>query len=234
MSFEDKTLTCVQCGAQFVFTAGEQEFFAQRGLASEPKRCAGCRKAAKRRHAPKGKGGGDVYRSPSFRSSAPEHQVRQGHGSRPGSQGPGNRDYRAPAFAGKPIQAEADYRSPAFRGIDAIDPEDDYRAPGFKEYEHVKPDEEYRSPGFAEYRDRWRDQRPMFSITCAACGEKAMVPFLPEEKERPLCDACLRAERAARAAGPPAAEPPAAEVDAATPAADAPEPTEPPDPEPTA
>jgi DNA-directed RNA polymerase subunit RPC12/RpoP len=38
----DKILKCVQCGAEFVFTAGEQSVFEQREL-SEPKRCQECR-----------------------------------------------------------------------------------------------------------------------------------------------------------------------------------------------
>jgi CxxC-x17-CxxC domain-containing protein len=212
MSFEDRTLTCVQCGAPFVFSAGEQEFFAQRGLESDPKRCATCRKAAKRKGAPKGKASRGEYRSPAFRSSAPEHQGAPIRGTRQGVPGQKNRDYRSPAFAGKPPQAEADYRSPAFHAIDAIDPEDEYRAPGFKEHEQVKPEEEYRAPGFAEYRDRWKDERPQFSIVCAACGQSAMVPFLPEEKERPLCDACHRTERAAALAAQRSAEAQTAEA----------------------
>jgi CxxC-x17-CxxC domain-containing protein len=47
MPFEDKTLSCVDCGQTFVFTAGEQEFFAQKGFQNAPKRCKNC-KAAKR------------------------------------------------------------------------------------------------------------------------------------------------------------------------------------------
>lgn len=47
MPFQDKTLTCIDCGQPFVFTAGEQEFFAQKGFQNEPKRCKSC-KAAKR------------------------------------------------------------------------------------------------------------------------------------------------------------------------------------------
>jgi CxxC-x17-CxxC domain-containing protein len=49
MEFQDKTLTCRDCGAQFVFSAGEQEFFQQRGFENEPSRCPACR-AAKRRN----------------------------------------------------------------------------------------------------------------------------------------------------------------------------------------
>ncbi|MBN1857139.1 MAG: zinc-ribbon domain containing protein [Dehalococcoidia bacterium] len=44
MSFTDKTLQCVDCGADFVFTAEEQEFFASKGYTNEPKRCLTCRR----------------------------------------------------------------------------------------------------------------------------------------------------------------------------------------------
>ena len=45
MTLEDKTLTCVECGASFTFTVGEQEFFATRGYTNEPKRCSSCRES---------------------------------------------------------------------------------------------------------------------------------------------------------------------------------------------
>jgi CxxC-x17-CxxC domain-containing protein len=57
MPFQDKTLNCVDCGQSFVFTAGEQEFYAQKGFQNEPKRCKGC-KANKRSAGPGGPGGG--------------------------------------------------------------------------------------------------------------------------------------------------------------------------------
>ena len=47
MSYADKTLTCRDCGTQFVFTAGEQEFYAQKGFTNEPSRCSSCRQARK-------------------------------------------------------------------------------------------------------------------------------------------------------------------------------------------
>jgi len=40
---EDKTLKCRDCGRDFVFTVGEQEFFEQRGFRNEPSRCRECR-----------------------------------------------------------------------------------------------------------------------------------------------------------------------------------------------
>lgn len=39
----DKTLVCKDCGAEFVFTEGEQAFYAEKGLTNEPKRCKPCR-----------------------------------------------------------------------------------------------------------------------------------------------------------------------------------------------
>ena len=45
--YEDKTLVCKECGKEFVFTAGEQEFYAERGFQNEPQRCKSCRDARK-------------------------------------------------------------------------------------------------------------------------------------------------------------------------------------------
>jgi CxxC-x17-CxxC domain-containing protein len=56
LSFQDKTLTCRDCNQQFVFTAGEQDFYASRGLTNEPGRCPDCR--AIRRGQGGGGGGG--------------------------------------------------------------------------------------------------------------------------------------------------------------------------------
>src|SRR5437870_3034191 len=47
MSYQDKTLTCVDCGNEFAFTANEQAFYADRGFTNEPKRCPNCRQSRK-------------------------------------------------------------------------------------------------------------------------------------------------------------------------------------------
>ena len=47
MSFQDKTITCAECGVSFTFTASEQEFFAGKGFTNEPRRCPSCRHARK-------------------------------------------------------------------------------------------------------------------------------------------------------------------------------------------
>ena len=56
MSYQDSTLTCRDCGNEFTFTAGEQQFYADRGLTNQPGRCPDCRAAAK-----SNRGGGGGY-----------------------------------------------------------------------------------------------------------------------------------------------------------------------------
>lgn len=46
-NYEDKTIICKDCGKEFTFTAGEQAFYAQKGLTNEPVRCKECRNAKK-------------------------------------------------------------------------------------------------------------------------------------------------------------------------------------------
>ena len=41
--FEDKTLVCRDCGNEFIFSASEQQFFADKGFQNEPGRCKACR-----------------------------------------------------------------------------------------------------------------------------------------------------------------------------------------------
>src|SRR5512141_1062019 len=47
MSFVDRNLTCRDCGVSFVFTAGEQAFYQQKGFQNEPTRCPSCRRMKK-------------------------------------------------------------------------------------------------------------------------------------------------------------------------------------------
>lgn len=44
---EDKNLSCRDCGSEFVFTTGEQEFYKEKGFENEPVRCPDCRRAKK-------------------------------------------------------------------------------------------------------------------------------------------------------------------------------------------
>src|SRR5205823_14121748 len=58
VSFQDKTLTCKDCGQEFIWTAGEQEFYASRGLQNAPTRCPADRAARRAQGGGRGGGGG--------------------------------------------------------------------------------------------------------------------------------------------------------------------------------
>jgi CxxC-x17-CxxC domain-containing protein len=68
--YTDQTIACVDCGQEFAFTAGEQEFYTQRGFTEPPKRCPSCRairKAQRTRSSSgfEGGNGGDRWASAS-------------------------------------------------------------------------------------------------------------------------------------------------------------------------
>ena len=47
---QDKIITCKDCGTEFTFTVGEQEFYAEKGFENDPVRCKECRIAKKARN----------------------------------------------------------------------------------------------------------------------------------------------------------------------------------------
>ncbi|NLW11278.1 MAG: hypothetical protein GX028_04600 [Clostridiaceae bacterium] len=58
----DKTINCKDCGAEFIFSEGEQAFYQEKGFANEPQRCPDCRRARKQqRNNNSGGGGGGRY-----------------------------------------------------------------------------------------------------------------------------------------------------------------------------
>jgi CxxC-x17-CxxC domain-containing protein len=63
VSYTDRTLTCVDCGASFTFSAEDQEYHASRGFTNEPKRCTSCRDARKAERGGGGRGYGGGYSS---------------------------------------------------------------------------------------------------------------------------------------------------------------------------
>lgn len=63
-TYTDKTLTCVDCGQEFMFTATDQQFYADRQF-SEPRRCPACRAAKK---AARGETGGSYGNGGGYRS----------------------------------------------------------------------------------------------------------------------------------------------------------------------
>jgi CxxC-x17-CxxC domain-containing protein len=61
--YSDRILTCADCGSEFVFTAGEQEFHASKGFTNDPRRCPSCRAA---RRSARGEGGGGYSNERSY------------------------------------------------------------------------------------------------------------------------------------------------------------------------
>lgn len=55
MSYQDRTITCVDCGSDFTFSVEDQEFHESKGYTNDPKRCPSCRQS---RRASSGGGGG--------------------------------------------------------------------------------------------------------------------------------------------------------------------------------
>ena len=67
MNFTDQTLICADCGAEFTFTAGEQEFHSSKGFTNPPRRCPNCRAARRGQRdggSSYGGGGGGSYGAP--------------------------------------------------------------------------------------------------------------------------------------------------------------------------
>jgi CxxC-x17-CxxC domain-containing protein len=122
VSYADKALTCRDCQQAFVFTAGEQEFFASRGFTNEPSRCPDCRAARKAER------GGSTYTSGG------------------GGYGGGG----------------------------------------------------YSTGGGGGYGRR---EREMFSVTCSACGNEALVPFQPRGDKPVYCSDCFAKQRGSSTGG---------------------------------
>lgn len=74
MIAKDKTLTCRDCGQQFVFTAGEQDFYASRGFTNEPTRCPDCRASRKA-----SRGYGDSQSGSGYGGGGPRRERREMH-----------------------------------------------------------------------------------------------------------------------------------------------------------
>ncbi len=74
MTFTDERRVCADCGQEFLFSAAEQEFYAQKGFSNPPRRCKSCRTLAKQAREGGGGGGGGM-RTHSEGSSRPMYDV---------------------------------------------------------------------------------------------------------------------------------------------------------------
>ena len=67
-TLQDRVIKCVDCGEDFTFTVGEQEFYRDPGLTNAPTRCKRCRESRKGQ---RGGGGGEGRRGDAPRGAGP-------------------------------------------------------------------------------------------------------------------------------------------------------------------
>jgi CxxC-x17-CxxC domain-containing protein len=104
MSYADKTLACRECGTEFVFTAGEQEFYAQKGFTNEPTRCPACRAARKQGAS---RAGGSGYSGGGYGNDRGGYSGGSGgYGNDRGGYGGGSGGYGAPRSGGRSFGGE--------------------------------------------------------------------------------------------------------------------------------
>lgn len=75
MAYVDQVLYCRDCNQEFTFTAGEQEFFAGRGLTNAPTRCPSCRAAHKQAGGARNGGGRNYSGGPREREPRQMYSV---------------------------------------------------------------------------------------------------------------------------------------------------------------
>ncbi|HZS39766.1 MAG TPA: zinc-ribbon domain containing protein [Polyangia bacterium] len=78
MDFQDRPLQCIDCKNEFVFTAGEQEFYEKKGFREIPKRCKPCREARKARRSDGGERNGERGERGERNNAAPQQNDRNG------------------------------------------------------------------------------------------------------------------------------------------------------------
>ena len=72
MVYEERSLTCTECGSSFVFSADDQRYHAEKGYTNEPKRCPECRRARRTQYdRGGGAGGGGGYAGGGVRQMYP-------------------------------------------------------------------------------------------------------------------------------------------------------------------
>jgi len=86
MEIQDKNLTCTDCAQSFVFTAGEQQFYQEKGFQHEPRRCRDCR--SKKKDGGSGGGGGGGSRGGRSRSGGGRPKSSDGGGGGGGGDRP--------------------------------------------------------------------------------------------------------------------------------------------------
>ena len=171
MDFADKELSCIDCGSNFPFTAAEQQFYEEKGLTHEPKRCRNCRQTRKARN-PAGRGPG-ALRGGADGYGPPRHEPRMGYDNARG--GYGQRGDGPPLY--KADFGPAPWAAGPDRGWDGGGRGRGGRGGSFG---GGRPP---RGGGFVS------GQR--YDAVCSDCGSATQVPFQPNGVQPVYCRGCL-------------------------------------------
>ncbi len=176
VSFEDKTLVCRDCGNEFTFTAGEQEFYEQKGFTNEPQRCRDCRQARKQQR------GGPMTTD---RPSTSGNYRSEGY-ARSGNEYGSNRNsgYGSP-MRGDEYERSNDYGGSYNNGNDYSRDNNYGGMSRSNEYGNSR----YGNEGFA------RQERVQHETICAQCGRPTTVPFVPRAGRPVYCQECFAQRR---------------------------------------
>lgn len=138
VSYQDKAIPCRDCGGQFIFTAGEQEFYAGKGFVHEPTRCPAQRRARKQGITlPAGPCAHDVSGNGRVAAAEPRRAAPQDHAA---GYAPNHGPERAPRREREPYAGPLP-RGPVQARVLRIDPAGRYlfarvEAEGFDVYVH--------------------------------------------------------------------------------------------------
>ncbi|HYF01369.1 MAG TPA: CxxC-x17-CxxC domain-containing protein [Planctomycetota bacterium] len=223
MSFADKSLKCIECNGDFVYTAAEQELHKSLGYQNEPKRCTPCREAKRQRkggdkgNRPAGGGGGQPPQAPA--PQAPQSPPSQPQG---GGRGPQDRRRDGGRDGGRDRGGRRDGGRPGGGGgrRDDRPPRREGGGGGGGGGQGPRVSEEFMP-------------RETFIALCAGCGKEAVLPFKPRGDRPVYCSECFEKMRAGEPVGEPSAPVPAPPAAAPpSPAASMPEAPVTPPPEP--
>lgn len=156
----DRNIKCVDCGNDFVFTDREQEWYREKGLSHEPRRCKPCRSSRKSGGGAPSHGGGGGGHEDRYPGQGPEHSPDHPAPEHPASD--------LPASDHPPSDHPASDRPPSDR-------------PG--------GDTGHHAPGDRPARSRSRS-REMHIVACATCGKETEVPFKPDTTRPVYCRDC--------------------------------------------
>ena len=183
-STEDKSITCVDCGEEFLFTAGEQAFYRERGLTNEPTRCKSCREKRKAGRAmaggTTGGSGGGYGRS--------EKQMYPATCSNCG------RDTEVPFMptAGRPVLCRDCFNAAKGTGAGAGAGAGYGGGHGGGRGARGGDGARGGGGGGASYG---RSDKQMYAAICSNCGRETEVPFMPTAGRPVLCRDCFNASK---------------------------------------